>query len=164
MYRKEDREILHEAKNCGYCHTCFDVTCFCFGGTYAIVCLSLVCQRQIILFYYGYVEVYNFAIVLSPHDPLSYNMDVEVQLYKLVCVWVFTLAEFWNYNHGYARDSQIPGARSPGVLSFIRWRLIFFGPSMWYLIHVTLQAPGILIWLSNVGNIFVPLSYAMAEI
>jgi len=37
--------------------------------------------------------------------------------------------------------AQIPDCRSLGRLNFISWRLIFYGSSVWYLLHITFWCP-----------------------
>jgi hypothetical protein len=64
-----------------------------------------------------------------------------------------------NRDHHNMKNSgaQISGARSSGRLNFVRWRLMFVGPSVSYLNYCTLLAPIILRWLLYFFKICVPL-------
>lgn len=55
----------------------------------------------------------------------------------------------------YCRGPQIPGAKLPGPLNFIRWRLIFVGPP-----NGNCLAPRILRWLLEFCKICVPLPHS----
>lgn len=41
----------------------------------------------------------------------------------------------------------MPGARSPGRVNFVRWRMIFLANSVLNLLYATILAAGILKWI-----------------
>ena len=61
------------------------------------------------------------------------------------------------------RGAQIPGARSPWQLHFVRWRLKCLCSER-NLLHVTLLAPWMLIRLTDYGNFFASLHKRTAEL